>query len=176
MTLQSNKNKWYFAIWMMLGLAINSFALAGGLSDEMKNSTNQHSMSDHRDSPISPPDVAKYPTLYQVHGELVVDDYAWLYADSGERNRLIEQENAHTAHHLDRSLINTLSQEIKKRSKVGVSDEIWLDGGIFFKKDNTSFPKVFIKSQIKTTKMFGRCFWIPMPKNKCLVWTLISLA
>ncbi|OPH38641.1 prolyl oligopeptidase family serine peptidase [Moraxella equi] len=158
MTLQSNKNKWYFAIWMMLGLAINSFALAGGLSDEMKNSTNQHSMSDHRDSPISPPDVAKYPTLYQVHGELVVDDYAWLYADSDERNRLIEQENAHTAHHLDRSLINTLSQEIKKRSKVGVSDEIWLDGGIFFKKDNTSFPKVFIKSQ---------------NKNNQNVWTLL---
>lgn len=106
------------------------------------HSANPHA---HRYNPAFAPNIGKYPTLYQAHGELIIDNYAWLYDDSDDKTRLIAQENAHTAHHLDQNLVATLRQEIHARSQANVADELWQDKGVFFKKDNGKFPKVFIK-------------------------------
>lgn len=104
-----------------------------------------HAHARHAYNPAFAPNIGKYPTLYQAHGEMVIDNYAWLYDDSDDKTRLIEQENAHTAHHLDQNLVATLRQEIHARSQANVADELWQDKGVFFKKDNGKFPKVFIK-------------------------------
>lgn len=115
-----------------------------------------HTQNPQTHSPASPhtnqynsafaPTIAKYPTLYQAHGQLILDNYAWLHGDGDEKTKLIEQENAHTAHLIDTSLKDTLSQEINTRSQ-HTSDELWQVDGIFFKKDTAPFPKLFVKNQ-----------------------------
>lgn len=153
------------AMWVVLGLASPS-AFTNNISGDMNKyhaippslhahtteSTAQHTPSykqeqAHAYNPAFAIHIAKYPTLYQVHGGLLIDNYAWLYGDSTEKTALIEQENAHTAHRLDQTLINTISQEILARSVYKATDEIWKERGVFFKQDNAKFPKIFIKTR-----------------------------